>query len=113
MWNVVPAVRWRVSTLPAPSCGGNGTNEPSRSGQVPIVPQNGVIGISTPGTSVVVDPPRRSNVRTKPSGKSSGRSPSSGRITHQPQSPVSSERISTDSVSPGFAPSTWIGPARL
>ena len=40
--------------------------------------------------------PRRSNVRTKPSGKSSGSRPSSGRITHQPQSPASSERISTD-----------------
>ena len=44
-------------------------NVPSRSGQLPMVPQNGTIGISTPGTSVVVEPPRRSNVRTKPSGK--------------------------------------------
>ena len=29
-----------------------------------MVPQNGTIGISTPGTSVVVERPRRSNVRT-------------------------------------------------
>ena len=41
MWNVVPAVRWRVSTLPPPSCGGNGMKVPSRSGQLPMVPQNG------------------------------------------------------------------------
>ena len=35
MWNVVPAVRCRVSTLPPPSCGGNGMKVPSRSGQLP------------------------------------------------------------------------------
>ena len=88
-------------------------NVPSRSGQLPMVPQNGTIGISTPGTSVVVEPPRRSKVRTKPSGNSSGSRPNSGRMAHQPQSPASSERISTASVSPGSAPSTRTGPRQV
>ena len=104
---------WRVSMLPPPSCGGNGANWPGRSGAVPIVPQNGTIGISTPSHSLVVDPCVRSKWCTYGSGKSSGRSPVPSMIAHQPYGPVSSERTSTSIESPTSAPATSIGPARL
>ena len=107
----MPFVSWRVSMLPPNVPGGMTGCALAPSGQTPIVPKNGVIGISMSSRKWMRSPSERSKTRRYGSGKSSGSRPSPGRIAVQPQPRVWRSRISTASVSPGSAPRTAIGPA--
>jgi hypothetical protein len=67
-------------------------------GQTPIVPRNGAIGIAMSSRRCVTAPAVRSKIFRYGSGKSSGSSPSSGRIAVQPQPSGCRSRISIASV---------------
>ena len=72
---------------------------------------NGASGITMSSRKYVRSPGVVSKIRRYGSVKSSASSPSPGRIAVQPQPLVWMSRISTASVSPGSAPSTYTGPA--
>ena len=98
--------------LPPPACGGAMCTSCMPAPGTPIVPQNGSIGMRTPGQSSVVSPWVRSKCLITGSLNSpGGSSPKPGMMQAKPQSGSSKSRISTDSVSPGRAPSTAMGPA--
>src|SRR5476649_2450182 len=84
-------------------------NAPASAGATPIVPIIGTLGIRMPVNNSTV-PFAMRDMRKAGSVKRSASRPKPGMFAVQPHVSTSSSRISTTSASPGFAPSTKIGP---